>query len=357
MLVPRGPEEEEIEWFEDEDEDEEGDEEEEWKDMVREAAQRWLEACGWRPEEPLREGGELLGGERAPKANDPQNAGLGYGMASSSSPPSPDMPDLPDDDEGFRRIANFRPSAKAAGTATPRATVRRTALRPASPLNAARSGYYRTVEWVRPAASPSSSPSPRSPLAAPLRALAPAVVRPPPPPPRAAARPLALRPARPAVAALPMASASAYEEVTLTAQAIRDNLDEYAQGDLEDLYFEWFVLVEILFNVEAMREDRILELPDSETTVAEEQEVKWLPHAASTPSRCQIRAGQYAEMLKLCGILDPDEPVHTPTWLFDFDQLLDDIYNGHRSEAARTSKQGFEISASDCDCGDVVGVL
>ncbi|KAI8593114.1 hypothetical protein BDZ88DRAFT_476810 [Geranomyces variabilis] len=172
--------------------------------MVREAAQRWLEACGWRPGEPLREGGELLGGERAPKANDPQNVGLGYGMTSSSSPPSPDMPDLPDDDEGFRRIANFRPSAKAAGTATPRATVRRAALRPASPLNAARSGYYRTVEWVRPATSPSSAPSPRSPLAAPLRALAPAVVRPPPPPPRAAARPLVLRPARPAVATLPM---------------------------------------------------------------------------------------------------------------------------------------------------------
>ncbi|KAJ3158897.1 hypothetical protein HDU88_001120, partial [Geranomyces variabilis] len=137
-----------------------------------------------------------------------------------------------------------------------------------------------------------------------------------------------------------------YEEVTLSIQIIRDNLDDYFQSDLEDLYFEWLILVEIIFNIESMRDDRLLELPDSETTVPEEKEVLYLPHPASTLSRCQIRAGQYTEILKLCAELDEDEPVHTPGWIFDFDLLLDDIYNGHRSEVARASDHAFDPIAA-----------
>ncbi|KAJ3159195.1 hypothetical protein HDU88_000631, partial [Geranomyces variabilis] len=137
-----------------------------------------------------------------------------------------------------------------------------------------------------------------------------------------------------------------YEEVTLSIQIIRDNLDDYFQSDLEDLYFEWLILVEIIFNIESMRDDRLLELPDSETTVPEEKEVLYLPHPASTLSRCQIRAGQYTEILKLCAELDEDEPVHTPGWIFDFDLLLDDIYNGHRSKVAQASDHAFDPIAA-----------
>ncbi|KAJ3159042.1 hypothetical protein HDU88_000878 [Geranomyces variabilis] len=137
-----------------------------------------------------------------------------------------------------------------------------------------------------------------------------------------------------------------YEEVTLSTQIIHDDLDDYAQSDLEDLYFELLILVEIIFNIEFMRDDRLLELPDLETTVPEEKEVLYILHPAFTLSCCQIRVGHYTEILKLCAELDEDEPVHTPGWIFDFDLLLDDIYNGHCSEVARTTDNAFKPAAA-----------
>ncbi|KAJ3161510.1 hypothetical protein HDU88_007315 [Geranomyces variabilis] len=137
-----------------------------------------------------------------------------------------------------------------------------------------------------------------------------------------------------------------YEEVVLTAQIVMEKADEFDSTDLEDLYFEWFMLVEILFNIESVRKDRILELPDSETSIPKENEAVFIPHAASTPSRCQIRYGQYTEILKLCALLDEGTPTHTPTWLFHFHQLLDNIYNGLRSEMAQKSTGYFDLAAA-----------
>ncbi|KAJ3132081.1 hypothetical protein HDU90_007513, partial [Geranomyces variabilis] len=117
-----------------------------------------------------------------------------------------------------------------------------------------------------------------------------------------------------------------YKEVTPTTQTIRENLDDYTQDELEDFYFEWLVLVEIIFSIESMWDDRILELPGDNC-----------PQREGSPD---------TEILKLCAVLDEAELTYTPGWIFDFDLLLNNIYNGHRFEVARMSDNTFDPAAA-----------
>ncbi|KAI8585087.1 hypothetical protein BDZ88DRAFT_456298 [Geranomyces variabilis] len=132
-----------------------------------------------------------------------------------------------------------------------------------------------------------------------------------------------------------------YKEVSLMIQAIHGHHPQYEDRP-STLIPEWFMVVETIFTIKAVRRDRLLELPKYETTMNGKAYVKMFPPPVDTPSRCQIRAGQYSELLKMFKQLDITIS-RIPGWITDFDVLLKDIYCGLTSEVVKNSEEVFGI--------------